>query len=168
MFPTNPDLQIESEKIEAALSNLGPEELMTYRDINDLVGYDVIKTKRWVVMRAKQRVEKRQGLRFATVNGQGIKKLAATSLPGIGAVSRKRIGRIAKKDAARLTELKYNDIDSRLQSRIDAERSLLGAISAVASTHGNHVVPLTRTGPIVAKELFDHIRPSVEAEQEDA
>lgn len=168
MFPTNPELQIEIEKITEALMNLGPEQMLSYEEMNRMLGYDMKKTKPWVLMRAKQRIEKHQKLRLATVHGQGVKKLTAEQVPGIGAYARAHIGRVAKRTATRLTDLGYNDIDKKTQSRIDAERSLMGAISAVASTQGNHVASMTKTGPVVAAQIFDYVRPDrVDGVEED-
>ena len=165
---TNPELQIEIEKVMTALTELGPDEILTYDELTHLLGYHP-REKPWVVLRAKQRVEKEQGVRFASVRGVGPKRLSTEALPGIGQFARQRIGRIAKKDANRLIDLRaYNDIDKKTQSRIDAERSLLGAISAVSSTQGQSVAPLTRTGPVVAARIFDHIRPErVDGETEE-
>lgn len=164
-FATNPEMQIEVEKLTRALSELGPEQMLPYADMSRMLGYD-IKDKPWVLMRAKKRVEKDSGLRLSTVRGEGVKKLSAEGLPGIGMVARSRIGRIAKHNANRLSELRYNDIDSRLQARVDAERSLLGAIGAVASTKGDHVASITKTGPIVAAAVFDYVRPNRIADDE--
>jgi hypothetical protein len=170
MFPTNPELQIEIEKITEALMDLGPDQILTYDEINRLLGYDMKKNKPWVLMKAKQRIEKLQGLRLATVRAIGVKKLPASQVPGIGAYARAHIGRVAKRTAHRLQDLKYNDIDKKTQSRIDAERSLMGAISAVASTQAQHVASMTKTGPVVAAQIFDYVRPDrVDGtEEEDA
>lgn len=158
-YATNPELQIELEKVMGALRELGPDEILTYDELTHVLGYHP-REKPWVLLRAKQRVEKEDGIRFASVRSVGPKRLATEDLPGIGQFARQRIGRIAKKDANRLTDLRgYNDIDRKTQTRIDAERSLLGAVSAVASTQGQAVATLTRTGPVVAARVFDYIRP---------
>jgi hypothetical protein len=166
-FATNPELQIEMEKLSRALADLGPEEMLPYADMTRMLGYN-IKEKPWVLMRAKKRVEKDTGLRLATVRGEGVKKLSAENLAGIGMTARAKIGRVAKYNAARLSGLRYNDIDDRIQARVDAERSLLGAISAVASTKGDHVASITKTGPVVAAQVFDYLRPSRAEDQEAA
>jgi hypothetical protein len=157
-FATNPDLQIEVDKLARALSELSPGEMLSYEEMSGILGYE-IKDKPWVLMKAKKRVETTQRLRFGTVRGEGTKKLAANELASIGVYARKKIGRVAKYNAGRLTDLGYNDIDNRIRARVDAERSLLGAIAAVASTKGDHVASITKTGPIVAAAVFDYVRP---------
>jgi hypothetical protein len=166
MFATNPELQLEIEKLYEALNELAPDGLLSYETMSRLLGYS-IKQKPWVLMRAKKRFENNTGLRVGTVRGEGVRKLTAEAVPGLGAVARKRIGRIAKRGSEQLIDLRYNDIDSRVQARIDAERSLLGAISAVASTQGNHMAKETRTGPIVPAAVFDHLRPTRTGEEID-
>jgi hypothetical protein len=158
-FQTNPKTQVEIEALMNALLALGPDDLLTYTAMNQLVGYPVRQTP-WAMLRARDRAEQETGLRFATVRGEGLVRLTADNLPGIGMAARSRIGRIAKRNGQRLTDLRgYNKIDRRLRARLDAERSLLGAIGEVASTKGDNMASRTKTGPIVAAEVFGYVSP---------
>jgi hypothetical protein len=156
-FTTNPQTQVDIEILTNALAALGPDQLLTYPEMSRLVGYDV-RVRPWPMLKARDLVERDSGQRFGTVRGEGFCKLTADQLPGIGMSARRRVGRIAKRASTRMTKLRYNDVDRRLQGRLDAERSLLGAIGAVASTKGDHVASITKTGPVVAEKVFDYIR----------
>lgn len=154
MFSTNPETEIEVERLTKVLSNLPIRSIASYAELSQAVGYDV-QERPFTLMKARERVEKQTGLRFATVKGEGVKKLDGASVAGIGAAARKVIARRAKRQAARLTGLSYNDIDASSQQRIDAERSLLGAISATAKADIAKVEQEARTGPVVAARIFD-------------
>jgi hypothetical protein len=157
MFTTNPETQIEIEKLAAMLRELPPGETASYAALSEAVSYNV-QHKPFALMRARRVVEQESGLRFGTVMREGVKRLPATALPGIGMASRKRMSRMAKRQAARLTGLRYNDIDATIQARIDAERSLLGAISVVAATNSEKLSEHTTTGPMVAAQVLDKVR----------
>lgn len=153
-FTTNPERQIKIERLAKALRDLPIRAIATYADLSAQLGEDV-RTERLALMRARDLVEKETGMRFATVHGEGVKKLDAAAIPGIGEEARAQIARRARRKHAKLTGLKYNDIDPALQTRIDAERSLLGAIAATARAKAEQVIEHTATGPIIATRVFD-------------
>jgi hypothetical protein len=154
MFSTNPETEIEVDALAKALVAVPIRETISYAALSEVVGYDV-QRKPFALFKARKRVESDTGLRLATVKGEGIKKLDAEAIAGIGAAARKNIARKAARQAQRLTGLRYNDIDATTQARIDAERSLLGAISAMSKTDIERVEEQTRTGPVVAAKVFD-------------
>lgn len=154
MFTTNPERQIEIELLAKALHDLPIRETASYEALSSIAGYSV-QARPFALIKARKKVEAETGLRFETVNRIGVKKLDGASVPGIGARARKTIARKAKRQAERLCGLKYNDIDKDTQARIDAERSLLGAISATAKADAQKVTEHTQTGPVVAARLFE-------------
>ena len=157
MLTSNPETQIEVERLVSILRDLGPGELATYEELSGAVGYSV-QDRPFPLIRARRIVEKETGLRLETVVREGVKKLSADALPGIGAAARKRIGRHARRQGARLTGLRYNDIDGPLQARLDAERSLLAAVNTVAKADAEEIEKHTSTGPMVAMEVFNSLR----------
>lgn len=156
MFATNPETQIEIEKLSTILRNLGPDGLATYADLSTAAGY-AVQRKPFPLIRARKLVEDETGIRFETVARAGVKRLSADALPGIGISARARVARLARRQAARLTGLKYNDITAPIQARLDAERSLLGAISAVSKAQAEKIAANTTTGPIIAAKIFEQI-----------
>lgn len=152
MFASNPEKQIEVEKIAALLRQAPVGSTVTYQQIDSALGTEF---DRLALVKARQLVEKEDGIRFGTVRKVGVKKLDATAAIGIGADARQRIRRIAVRQSARLTGLKYNDITADAQRRLDVERSLLGAISAAASNKSTaKVEAAATTGPEVANRVF--------------
>lgn len=154
MFSTNPEVEIEVEALAAILQSLPMGETASYHALSEAVGYSV-QHKPFALMKARKRVEEATGLRFETVRKEGVKLLHGDAVVGIGASVRKQIARKARRQSQRLTGLRYNDIDAGTQARIDAERSLLGAISATAKADVERIEAETRTGPMVAAKVFD-------------
>lgn len=159
MFKSNPETEIEVEALAKILEGLSIDETISYEHLTATVGYSV-QARPFPLMKARKQVENRTGLRFETVHGIGIKKIPASAVAGIGAAYRKRIQRTAMRQSKRLTGLRYNDIDQATQARIDAERSLLGAISATAGMDARQVEPISQTGPAVAAKVFGLLRPT--------
>lgn len=158
MFNSRPDLQIEVEKLTVPLSILPIGETITYASLRDAVGGSYAP---WSLIKARRIVENDTGLRLESVHGVGLKKLSATDVAAIGGVARQRIGRIAKRQSGRLTGLKYNDLTADERRKIDVERSLLGAISAVASNSAAKAMEQhAETGPQVAARVFGIVAPA--------
>lgn len=154
MFSSNPETEIEIERLAKVLLDLPIRSVATYSQLSLAVGYDV-QRKPFALMKARKRVETETGLRLGTVKGEGIKKLDAEAVAGIGANARRSIAKKARRQAARLTGLSYNDIDAGTRQRIDAERSLLGAISATANADVKQIEGKTGTGPVVPALIFE-------------
>lgn len=159
MLPSKPEIEIEVSAIASALVGLPIGQIMAYADINRVAGRDVTKENRYILLRAVKKAEQDSGARFATVHATGVKRLSAEDLPGIGNAVRTRVKNAAKRGYARLTDLKYNDITPESRRLIDAERSLLGAISAIASdTSAKKVQAGTTTGPLPVAHVMDALR----------
>lgn len=157
MFSTSPELQIEVDALSGVLTALPIGGVASYAELSERVGYDVQK-RPFALFKARAAAEEATGLRFATVRATGVKKLEASEVVGIGSVARARIARTAKRQCARLAGVRYNDIDAATQARIDAERSVLGALSALAKGGAEKVAEGTQTGPVVAARVFEMMK----------
>lgn len=154
MKSADPELAIEIDILARILADLPVRSIVSYETLSKAVGYSV-QDRPFALLKARLQAEETTGMRLETVRCEGIKKMDAAAVAGIGAKVRNAIARKARKHARRLTGLKYNDIDAATQSRIDAERSLLGAISATAKADIERVQEHTSTGPLVASRIFD-------------
>lgn len=131
MFNTSPQNALEIEKIKALLLALPAGETLTYQRISEAIGRNCRQGKGYTMISAREAAEKETGARFGTIAGHGIKRLQAHEISGIGASTRKRINRAAGKAFRRLSTTAYNDITDEDRNRINAEKSLLGAIAAL-------------------------------------
>lgn len=154
MFNTSPETQIEIDVLASILESLPINGIASYDQLSEAVGYRV-NDKPFALIKARKQIEERTGMRFGTVRMEGVKKLSSEAIAGIGADARKAIARKAKSQAKRLTGLRYNDIDGEKRARIDAERSLLGAIAATAKADVKKVETLTPTAPVVPLKIFE-------------
>ena len=159
MFATSPQSEIEVATASRLLEALPIGATLTYADIKASVGRDVHKESGYILIRAVKRAETATGGRYATVRGIGIRRLPTEEIPGIGAVTRRRIRRAAGKAFDRLSNVKANDLTQATQARIDVERSLLGAVSVVVSdTALAKVSKGERTGPHTLPQVLEALR----------
>jgi hypothetical protein len=160
MLQTSPQIEIETDILANVLAEVASGETVTYARLSLAIGRDVSKSNaRLALMKARKRVEKNTGALFATVRGEGVQRLTAENVPGIGAQTRRSIKRRAKSAYERLTAQKYNNVTDETRRRIDAERSLLGAIASMASDGAAHKVSVgTQTGPMSITQVMEAIK----------
>ena len=136
LFTSSVETQAEITALCRLFRELSIGAVLTYGDASRVIGRDVQTVARFSWIRARDIVEKEDGIRFGTVHAQGAKRLTAEDIPAIGAQARRRIRRTARKGAKRLRNLRgVNAIDADVQRRIDAEVSALGAIALVTTEH---------------------------------
>jgi hypothetical protein len=156
MFRTSPEHAIQIEALVAALNALPVGQTITYDALSEAIGKRVqTDDGRFLLIRARRLAEKQTGTLFATVFGVGVKRLPADEAAGVGSDVRQRIRRSANRTYARLSDIRYNDITPDVRQRIDAERSLMGAIASLATqTSANSVAKHTQTGPVPVAKLL--------------
>lgn len=134
-FATDPAREAMIEKLMPVLTNLSAGATAVYFNLGRAIGMDVQNEGRGVLMTAIKRVEKNTGLRFATVRGTGVQRVATEDLAKIGQHARVLISRRARRARRRLTVEKltgYN-LDPDAAKAIEVERALLGAVDLVTS-----------------------------------
>lgn len=147
---SSPELAIEVELIATILAEIPIGSTASYDAISRAINRPV-QERRHALEKAVRMIEERDGTRFATVRGLGVRKLAGADVAGIGAFARQKIARTAKRTSRRLSGLRYNDVPPESRARIDAERSLLAAIASAAADESIAKVEAnTTTGPIAA------------------
>lgn len=150
----SPAHEIAVEKIAALLAALGVGEILSYADASKAAGLDLRSAARWLLLRARANVEKeRPDVRFTTERGQGVRRLAADEIPGIGAAARRSIRRKARIGYRRLADQKMN-LSPQDQARVDLERSILGAVITVSRDATlKKAATGERTGPLTLADL---------------
>jgi hypothetical protein len=149
MFQSDPQTAILIQSIATTLREISVGETKPYSNFPE--------APFWVMARARKLVESEDGSRFATVRRVGIMRLKSEDIPGIGSTVRAQIGRKAKTAFSRLTNIRANDVTPDIQARIDAERSLLGAVSVLMKDKSLPPQEATKTGPEVAKNIFSRL-----------
>jgi len=133
MFKTSVESQAEVKKLVAMLYDLSIGQTLTYAKASKTIGRNVQGGARSNLEKARRIVERESGARFATLQNQGIRRLATEEIPSIGAHARSKIHRLAKRGYRRLSGLSANDIAPAVQTQIRAERSQLGAIAEISN-----------------------------------
>lgn len=155
-FSTNPEMILKVEALVSLLRSASIGETIDHARIKAIVGEDSYYA---LLQRARKVAEDDGVAKYAIVRGVGVKRIAITEYAGIGSEARKSLGRKARRAFKRLSNIKTNEIEPAVRQRIDAERSVLGAIAVMAQdTSIAKVEPHTQTGPQVASRLFDLFR----------
>ena len=129
-FASNPQVQAEIEKLCGLLRALSVDTVLTYADASVAIDRDVQGQARYSLIRARDTVEKEDGIRFATVHNVGIKRLSASEVPAIGQHGIKHINRTAKRVVKRLGNLKsYNDMTGDDRLRVAAMRMVASHVA---------------------------------------
>jgi hypothetical protein len=153
MAGTSAEFELQVERIALVLAALPIRGTASYSELSAAAGQDVQRF-RFALIEARKRVEKATGLRLETVREIGIKKLDGEAVKGIGQRARGSIARKAKRQGERLAGLKYNDLTAADRLRLDAERSVLGAIEMAARVDIRRTEKRVASGPIPAAKLF--------------
>ena len=125
-FISDPEIQEQIAYVAHQLRGMAVGQIGAYNAFNgDL----------YVILRARARVEKEDGIRFGTVRGVGVKRLSASEVPAIGTAGTRRIHRAAKKTVARLSNLRaYNDMDAADRLRCAAYSMIAVSVAEKTST----------------------------------
>jgi hypothetical protein len=155
MFAANPQTSIEIEAIARLLAEAPVGGVVTYQQIEAATGRRIAEC-RIALLKARDAVEAQSGGLFGTVHKVGVKRLTAAEAPGIGADARRRMGKAARRTYKRLSTLKTNDIDITTRARIDAERSVMGAVSAMVKTGlRDRIEKASPTAPMPAAKVAE-------------
>lgn len=149
MFQSNPKRAALIAKLRQALSELPVGDMLTYPDAHRLTGV-VDRRNLTELLGVARRLEEREtSARFSAIWNTGIKRLTAEEIAGIGSETRNKIAKRARVGVRRLSDLRVNFTPEE-QARVDAERSLLGAIAALSSVKERPVDKPTPTPADVA------------------
>jgi len=154
-FPTDPERQLKIEALVAALQELPVNGVLEYRKAARVAEEPDGHKLRDLLRAAVKRAEGEMSARFGTVRKVGVRRLTVEELPGIGSATRSRIGRAARRGFVRLSDIRSNDVPQTLRSRLDAERSVLGAIASLTrETNVKKIETGQKTGPQIAAQAF--------------
>lgn len=155
---TNPENAIKIEAMTAIFRSLSIGEIASYSRILEAAQAKSVQSVYWLIKRAIADAEADGTAKFAAVRAEGIKRLAIDEYSGIGAAARKTIGVKAKAAFKRLSNVTANEVSPDVRTRINAERSLLGAVAAISQTSTmKKVEQHTQTSPMVAENIFQHL-----------
>ncbi len=109
-------------------------EVVTYTSMSVAIGRSIL-SRRHIVYAALKKAEKEVGAVFASIRGQGYKRLAASEvIEVVGSSARAHIRRTARRSARTLNEgtRRHNNLKPEEQRKVAAEMSVLGLIEHIS------------------------------------
>lgn len=127
----NPKISLDAELIAEVLRELPNGGIAAYADLSALIGADVRGKGRRALENGRALAE-RAGALFVAEKSQGIRRLRADEVPGLGTAARAGILRRSEKALKRMQAQNYN-LDQSQRAHLDAEISVIGAAAAIAA-----------------------------------
>lgn len=108
-------------------------EVVPYAELDAAIGRDC-RARRYLLMAARDRVEREDGALFAAVFNSGLKRLPVEAYASVGQHSRKSIRSKARTASRRMTNgiEKANDVPAEVVRAVAKEQSVLGLIQFAA------------------------------------
>lgn len=131
MQSTSPENAADIEAMSAALEATSVGSLCTYAALSDAIGRDC-RERQWLLRSAIKQAEQNTGGLFATVRGEGIKRLASDELPNVGADALRKTRRTARRAIKRMEGVRANDLPQEEAQKMLAYRAQLGAVSMIS------------------------------------
>jgi hypothetical protein len=152
------DVERLVERLRAA--SIG--ETIPFADLDSVIGRSVQK-RRYLLVRAMDRLNAETGAVFESVFGEGYRRVEIEKVPNVGLYARKRIRRIARRGVKRMSNAmaKANDLPSPVALSINREIAVLGVIQSLSrdSMAGKVRSDASATSPtpqaIVARRLME-------------
>lgn len=125
-FHSDPQVQQQIATLITLLRNMPTNAVLSYADIWQAVGRKSV----YVLNRARDEVEKADGVRFATVRTQGVTKLPADQVAAIGVQGVRQMHKKAKRITKRLSDLKgYNSLSAEDRMKIAGARMVASHVA---------------------------------------
>jgi hypothetical protein len=128
LFKTNAENQRHIDLIFERLRKAAIGDLVTYANLNDLIGGDVTKRDRYKLDHARRIIKGSDQYDFDVVRRVGLKRLNDSEIIGTTAVSRKKIHRAVRRANKRLEPIDVNGLSNEDLIRYSAEVSLTGVL----------------------------------------
>lgn len=107
---------------------------VTYEELDQVIGKPA-KRHRYVLLRARDRVEKEDGSIFVTVFNVGVKRLAVEDYADVGSQARGAVRRKARRASQRMSNglERANDVPGEVARAVGREQSILGLITLIST-----------------------------------
>ena len=127
-FRRSIDTQMVIDRLRAA----APGELVTYRELSDIIGRDVADGARHVLQSATRALQKHRQMVFAAVTRQGVRRLDDAGIVDMGGAAIKRIGRAARRAGVTLGCANFDNLDDGRRVKHNATLSYFGVVEAIS------------------------------------
>jgi predicted nucleotidyltransferase len=152
---TIPGLNIDTQTVQERLANASAGEVVQYSELSALIGRDVQNGARGCLSSAMRRLLA-DGLVYASVRGEGVKRLSDEEIVGEGPAVIARVRRAASRAAKKLASVDFAALTPASQIKHNTALSFCGVLahmtkaSTVRKLEGRieeaaHALPLQKT-----------------------
>ena len=132
------DARILYNVLEQALVKGGAEQI-AYKDLSKAIGRDVRTVGRGVLWTARRNIERDHSIVLECVTSEGVRR--TTALSGVLSGTTRRIGRLARRNTARVINAAGKaDLSNDERVQVATEASLLGAIAQFAKPKSRRLI----------------------------
>lgn len=133
-FHTTTAIGIQVKALADFLMTASVGETVLFSDMNKELGIDVTR-RRYIIEKARELLLAEHGIRFDSVYREGLKRMNIDDAVGVSDRAVGKIRRTARVASQRIVQQvgKANNIPESTLAALNARRSLLGAIEALAS-----------------------------------
>ena len=162
MLKTTSENTADVARLVERLTAASIGEVLTFGELDAVIGRSV-QNRRYLLVRAMDRVNVETGAVFESVFGVGYRRMEIDRVPNVGVHARKRMRGIARRGSRRLTNAaqRANDLPSPVALQINRELAVLGLLQSLArdSTAAKASVDASSTSPapqaVVARKLLE-------------
>lgn len=123
---------IDTQTVIDRLEKTAPGELVTYKELSELIGRDIADGARHVLQSAKRALQKHRQMVFAAVTKQGVRRLDDAGIVDTGTAAVKRIGRAARHAGVTLACADFDKLDDGRRVKHNAVLSYFGVVEAIS------------------------------------
>ena len=135
--PTFAKVTLDTDKLVEHLARSETGKLVTYKELNDVIGRDVQGSARSNLAAARRRLQREEGIVFGTVVNEGVRRLTDAEKVEAGSAMLPRIRRAAGKASNVLASVeRYEDLSPEAQYRHNASMTIFQAARAMTTRSG--------------------------------
>lgn len=166
MFTPTSENSADVTRLRDRLAEVPIGETITFAELEAVTGRDVSDKRRYLLVRAMDRLNTETGAVFENVFGIGYQRVPIDEVPNTGGQARRRIRKIAARCAKRLANAasRSNDVPAPVMLKIMQEQSVLGVLQSISrdGTAAKAATDATETSPapiaLVARRLVEALR----------
>lgn len=135
MSKSIPEMSLDTRTVVELLRKVETGEVIKYKTLSEATGRDIAGKHRYILASAMRVVLHRNGIVFAAVAGEGMKRLADEEIVAVGAQAIASMRRAAKRGVVKLSSVRdFDAMPAEKRIQHNATMSVLGVIAHVGAS----------------------------------
>lgn len=127
---TIPQLSVDAQALAKRLASAQPGQLFTWEELNQVLpGRSLSGKDRYVLNTAKRLVQRENKIVFASVHGEGIRRMTDEEIADLRHSTVRRVRNIARRDARKMTCADYEKLTNEKRISLNTGLAICGAIA---------------------------------------